>query len=129
MSNFEIPKGTFTTIGITLYKYDLDGSSQLVPDLTSPVSVQLGAPTALVVEPVSAAASNRGFYVSVKSTETTNKSDQGMNLTASIPADGLGTGAPALGVLQQFSFDTVVPVDHRGSVKTGPSAVQPLPHP
>lgn len=129
MPNFEIPKGGFTIVGITLYKYDLDINGQLVPDLTSPIATQLGAPTALVVEPVNPGASNREFYVSVKSTETVNKTGQNLNLTASIPADGLGAGAPAFGVLQQFTFDTLVPVDHRGSAKTGPSTVQPLPHP
>lgn len=81
------------------------------------------------MQPVSPGASNREFYVSVKSTETVSKTGQVLNLSASIPADGLGAGAPAFSVLQQFTFDTLIPVDHRGSAKVGPSTVQPLPHP
>lgn len=110
-----------------LTKYDLDGNGQLVADTTAVVAH--GESPSLLVEPVSSAPGNREFYVSVKTNETTSKVSQGVNLTANIPADGLGAGAPDLQAAQSFTFDTVIPVDHRGSSRMEPTPVLPLPHP
>lgn len=124
MPNFQLPKFSYTTIGITLYKYDLDAEGNLVPDLTT--TVTMGVIGSLTVEPI---AGNRSWYVSVPAGATAGALNQSVVLSANIPADGNGAGAPAKSVTQGFTFDTIVPVDHRGSQPSGPTPVLPLPHP
>lgn len=127
MPNFQLPKGQYTIIGITLFQYDTDGGGQLVPDTTT--QVNFSAAPQLLVEPVAPGPTNREFYVSVQPGQVASTVNCSVVLQASIPATGAGVGAANKFTSQTFTIDTVVPVDHRGSQPSGPSAVQPLPHP
>ena len=116
-------KGNYAAIGIVITDYDNN------VDTTTAVSAS--APAGLVVEAAAAGASNRTWYISVPAAATTSATNQTVTLSATIPATGSGTGAPPTNKQLMFTFDTVVPVDHRAvaAAPGTPTAEQPLPHP
>lgn len=118
-----IHKGNYVVIGVILTDYDNN------VDTTTAVSV--GATSGLLVEPAAAGAANRVWYVSVPPAATLSLTGQVVTLTATIQASGTGAGAPPVTKQITFTFDTVVPVDHRAMAAAAgsPSAEQPLPHP
>lgn len=121
--NPQIHKGNYVIVGIVLTDYD--------GNVDSTTAITVSAPSGLVVEPVASGASNRSFYVSVPASATTSQTALVVGLSATIAATGSGAGAPPVTKGVSFTFDTVVPVDHRAAaIAPGtPSAEQPLPHP
>jgi hypothetical protein len=121
MSNFQLHKGKFTTVGIILVDYDGN------VDLTTPIQFGQTGPGALLIEPFSSAPSNRDFYVSVQASATQSSTGT-VSLSANIPATGSGVGGPAVQKGVALAIDAVVPVDQRDATLVAPSTELPLPH-
>lgn len=121
--NPQIHKGNYVGIGVILTDYD--------GNVDATTAITMSAPSGLLVEPAAAGAANRTFYVSVPITATLSLINQQVTLSAIIPATGSGAGAPNAAKAVSFTFDTVVPVDHRAAAAAPgtPSAELPLPHP
>lgn len=116
-------KGNYTIIGIVLTDYD--------GNVDATTAITVSAPPGLMVEPFAAGAANRMFYVTVPPAATQSQVSQNVALSATIPATGSGAGAPNVTKQVMFTFDTVIPVDHRAAAAAPgtPSAEQTLPHP
>ena len=121
--NPQIHKGNYVVVGIVLTDYD--------GNVDTTTAITVSAPSGLLVEPVASGASNRSFYVSVPSAATLSASNLIVSLAATIAATGTGVGAPPVTKNVAFTFDTVVPVDHRAAAvaPSTPTAESPLPHP
>lgn len=121
--NALIHKGNYVVLGIVLTDYD--------GNIDTTTAVSAGATTGLLVEPAAAGAANRTWYVSVPTAATVSQTGQTVTLSATIQATGSGVGAPPVTKQISFSFDTVVPVDHRAiaAAVDSPSVEAPLPHP